>query len=107
KMIGAGIDDARTAEDLSRLVGDHDVPIRSVSRHRDGLTESVSLRRQRILAPDEIRALPKGSALLLATGTRAALLNLHPWYTGPRADELTTAQQNAHHTLRENAEAAP
>ena len=31
KLIGPGLDDARLAEDLSRLVGDHDVPVRSIN----------------------------------------------------------------------------
>ncbi len=31
KVIGSGIDDATFAEDLSRLVGDHDVAVRSTS----------------------------------------------------------------------------
>jgi hypothetical protein len=34
------------------------------------------------VGPDEIRASPKGAAPLSATGTRAALLHLNPWYTG-------------------------
>ena len=39
KLIGAGIDDAKLAEDLSRLVGEHDVPTATVHprRHRDRL----------------------------------------------------------------------
>jgi type IV secretory pathway TraG/TraD family ATPase VirD4 len=31
KMIGSGIDDAGFAEDISRLIGDHDVPVRTTS----------------------------------------------------------------------------
>jgi hypothetical protein len=34
KIIGAAIDDAKLAEGLSRLVGEHDVPVGS--RTRDG-----------------------------------------------------------------------
>jgi type IV secretory pathway TraG/TraD family ATPase VirD4 len=82
KVIGAGIDDAKLADDLSRLIGDHDVTIRSVSYGRGGHTESSALRRQRILAPEDIRALPRGKALVLATGSKAAMVQLLPWYDG-------------------------
>jgi len=91
KVIGAGVDDARLAEDISRLVGDHDVPVRSVSTGDSRTSESVSLRRQRILGPEDVRALPRGAALILATGCRAAMVRLLPWYSGPRADEITSA----------------
>ncbi len=91
KVIGAGLDDARVAEDVSRLIGDHDVPVRSVSRGDGRSSESLSLRRQRILPPEALRALPRGQALLLATGCRAALLRLLPWYESPRAKQIAEA----------------
>ena len=107
KLIGAGIDDARTAEDLSRLVGEHDVPVSSMTRTAGGTSTSTSLRRQRILGPDEIRALPKGAALLFATGARAALVHLAPWYAGPRAAELDQAMRTAQGELTRRAQAGP
>jgi hypothetical protein len=42
--------------------------------------------------PAAIRALPPGTALLLATGIKPALIHLTPWYLGPRAGEITAAQ---------------
>ncbi|MCK9931056.1 type IV secretory system conjugative DNA transfer family protein [Frankia sp. Mgl5] len=91
KIIGAGIDDPRLAEDLSKLVGEHDVPTESVSHSTQGVSVSISARRQRILDPADIRALPKGRALLLATGTRVAAIALRPWYTGPHRAQITAA----------------
>jgi type IV secretory pathway TraG/TraD family ATPase VirD4 len=91
KLLGAGLDDARLVEDVSRLVGDHDVAVRSVSRGDGRAGESVSLRRQRILPPEDLRALPKGWALLLATGCRPALLQMQPWYDGARAADIRAA----------------
>ncbi|RQX02816.1 type IV secretory system conjugative DNA transfer family protein [Micromonospora arida] len=92
KLIGAGIDDARFAEDLSRLVGEHDVTVASRTRDGKGHTSyQTSVRRQRILDPAHIRALPKRSALLFATGVKVAMLNLLPWYDEPSADRLTAA----------------
>ena len=96
KLIGAGMDDPAFAEDLSRLVGDHDVL--TVSRSgggRGGSSRTHATRQQRILPASAIRELPKGRALLLATGSKPALLTLQPWYTGPRAGEITAAESAA------------
>lgn len=98
KLLGAGLDDASFVEDVSRLVGDHDVPADSWSSGGGKATRTRSTRRDRILTPAELRALPKGTALLLATGTRAAMLRLLPYYDSPSAhhssaDDSTTARQ--------------
>ena len=102
KMIGAGIDDPKLAEDLSRLVGDHDVTVRSASHGRDS-SQQLSLRRQRILPPEAIRALPRGQGLLLATGTKPALVTLLPWYAGTHAAVITTATKNAEQAITARA----
>ncbi|WP_088319485.1 type IV secretory system conjugative DNA transfer family protein [Kineosporia sp. R_H_3] len=95
KLIGAGMDDARLAEDLSRLVGDHDVAIRSQSYGDRRTNESVSIRRQRILAAEDIRALPSVTALLLATGCRPALLTLSPWFEAINAPAISAIAQDS------------
>ena len=102
KLVGSGIDDADFADKLSRLVGDHDVRTVSVSTSESGKSTSVSMRQERVLPADAIRALPKGSALLLATGVRPALLDLKPWYREPDADRLGAAapKATAAHTQR-------
>ncbi|MGZ2361546.1 TraM recognition domain-containing protein [Streptomyces sp. 372A] len=95
KVIGSGIDDPDFADKLSRLIGDHDVETTSTSHSESGKSTSVSMRQERILPPDAIRALPKGTALLFATGLRAAMLDLRPWYQEPEADELAAASARA------------
>lgn len=105
KVIGAGLDDAKLAEDISRLVGDHDVTVRSVSRGNGHASQSTSLRRQRILGPEAIRALPRGSALLLATGCKPAMVQLAPWYDGPRAADVASAIAIAEASLTSRAAA--
>ncbi|MER6165003.1 type IV secretory system conjugative DNA transfer family protein [Streptomyces violaceorubidus] len=102
KLVGSGIDDADFADKLSRLVGDHDVRTVSVSTSESGKSTSVSMRQERVLPADAIRALRKGSALLLATGIRPALLDLKPWYREPDADRLgaASAQETAAITER-------
>jgi type IV secretory pathway TraG/TraD family ATPase VirD4 len=109
KVIGAGIDDPRHARDLATLVGQHDVPVTSVSYGDGRASRQISLRRQDILEAADIRALPPDSALLLATGARPALISLRPWYTGPHADRIAAAIARAEAAMRHAAQnrAAP
>lgn len=109
KVIGSGIDDPDFADKLSRLIGDHDVETTSTSTSESGKSTSVSMRQERILAADAIRALPKGTALAFATGMRAAMLDLRPWYLEPGADTLSAASARASKgiTARAIAKAAP
>jgi type IV secretory pathway TraG/TraD family ATPase VirD4 len=93
KLLGAGLDDADFVEKISRLVGEHDVSTVSWSKSKDGRSRSTSYRLERILPADRIRALPKGTALLLATGIKPALVRLRPWYAEPGADRIATAAQ--------------
>jgi type IV secretory pathway TraG/TraD family ATPase VirD4 len=104
KLVGAGVDDARFAEDISRLVGEHDIPLSSLSRSRDGVSESVSLRRQRILEAAAIRALRKGTALLLASGCRPALIRLRPWYAEPGAEQIAAAVRLAEQSIKDRTQ---
>ncbi len=75
----------------------------SVTASEAGKSTSVSMRTERILPPDAIRALPKGKALLLATGIRAAMLNLKPWYKEPAAKVLGPASARATKAITERA----
>lgn len=106
KLVGAGIDDARFAEDLSRLIGEHDVSVASRTRDAQGYNSwQTSVRRQRILDPAQIRALPKGTGLLLATGIKVAMLDLLHWFEGPLAEELSAAAAAANAEVTANARA--
>ncbi|MFB7481868.1 TraM recognition domain-containing protein [Streptomyces anulatus] len=103
KVIGAGIDDPDFADKLSRLIGDHDVETTSTSHSESGKSTSVSMRQERILPADAIRALPKGTALCFATGMRAAMLDLRPWYREPGAAELSAASARASQAITTRA----
>ncbi|MFL4905900.1 type IV secretory system conjugative DNA transfer family protein [Streptomyces sp. MMS24-I2-30] len=89
KLLGAGLDDADFVQKISTLVGQHDVKTPSISRSKDGTSRSYSYRQEAVLPPDRIRALPKGTALLLATGVKPALIKLRPWYKEPGADAIS------------------
>jgi len=99
KVIGSGADDAGFAEDISRVIGEHDVDVLSYSRGQGGGSSSTSTRRERILPAAEVRALEKNQAVLLATGIKPAMIRLLPWYEGPRAGEISAANKRAETAL--------
>lgn len=103
KVIGAGVDSPRLARDLATLVGQHDVPVRSVSYADGRASEQISLRRQDILEPAAIRALPPGTALLLATGGRPALISLLPWYESRDAERIQACRDRLERLIAEGA----
>jgi type IV secretory pathway TraG/TraD family ATPase VirD4 len=105
KIVGSGIDDASFAEDLSRLIGDHDVTTVTVNTGDGRHSRSRSVRQQRILPAAAIRALPKGQALIWLTGSKVALVHTLPWYTGPQAADITTHIQAAVTRLTATAQA--
>jgi type IV secretory pathway TraG/TraD family ATPase VirD4 len=107
KLIGSGADDAEFAEDISRIVGEHDINVLSYSHSAGGGSSSTSTRRERILPAAAVRALPKNHAVLLATGIRPAMVRLLPWYAGPRRNAITAAAQTAAQQLQARAAAGP
>ncbi|MFI2710675.1 TraM recognition domain-containing protein [Micromonospora sp. NPDC018662] len=106
KLLGAGLDDADFVDKVARLIGQHDVRTPSYSRSGDGTTRSVSYRQEQVLPADRIRALPKGTALLLATGVRPAMIRLRPWFKEPDAAPIAAAAKAEAHAVTQRARAA-
>ena len=52
-----------------------------------------------------MRSLPKGHALVLATGVRVALVEGLPWYESARADQVARDLAAAHAAIRRRARA--
>ncbi|MEU6201547.1 TraM recognition domain-containing protein [Streptomyces sp. NPDC047061] len=103
KLLGAGLDDADFVEKISKLVGNQDVRTPSISKSKDGTSRSYSYRLDPVLPADRIRALPKGTALLLATGVRPALIRLRPWYKEPDAGLISAAAKAETAAITERA----
>ncbi|WP_435850636.1 type IV secretory system conjugative DNA transfer family protein [Streptomyces tibetensis] len=103
KLLGAGLDDADFVQKISTLVGQHDVRTPTVSRGKEGTSRSYSYRQEAVLPPDRIRALPKGTALLLATGVKPALIRLRPWYKEPGAVAISAAAKAETAAITERA----
>ncbi|MEV7026648.1 TraM recognition domain-containing protein, partial [Kitasatospora sp. NPDC093558] len=80
KIIGVGLDDPRFVTDIATLVGNHDITRGSSTKSRDGGSTSISEHREPIREAADIRAMKRGTALLLSTGTPIAQIALRPWY---------------------------
>ncbi|MCU4184148.1 TraM recognition domain-containing protein [Acidiferrimicrobium sp. IK] len=91
KVVLPGIGDHATLELVSRLGGEIDVPVRSVSRGAwygpgwGAPTTTVTTRRQRALPFDRVSHQPRGTALVLAGALPPGQVSLPPWWEmGPR-----------------------
>lgn len=87
-VYGGGVREQRFLESLSKIVGDHDQLTSSTSTGRGHRSVSRQLVRRRILEVDELAALPKGRAVVLASGARPTLIRTQPWMTGPHAEAV-------------------
>jgi hypothetical protein len=106
KLVGAGVHDPEFCENVSRLIGDHDVPTWSDQRGRGGSSSTLSTRRDRILSAADVAAFPKTSAVLISSGRRPTLLRLLPWYTERDADTISEYAAEASAEVRQAAIAA-
>lgn len=85
KIFGGGVAEGEFLEDLSKLIGDYQLRSRSVSHGRGGRSSSVAVRPDRILDVADLAALPKGRAVVFASGARPTLVRRIPWMEGPHA----------------------
>lgn len=105
KVYGGGVSEAAFLEDLSRMIGDYDRLSSSTSYGRGQRTVSQQLHRERILDVADLAALPKGRAVVLASGSRPTLIRTQPWMTGPHAAQVRASiaahDPQAERTIRE------
>jgi type IV secretory pathway TraG/TraD family ATPase VirD4 len=91
RTYGGGVADPEFLEELSRLIGEHDVITRSTSSSGSGWgQQSVSrqTRRQRVLDVAELHALPRGRMVVYSSGARPVLTRTAPWQDGAYAEEI-------------------
>jgi type IV secretory pathway TraG/TraD family ATPase VirD4 len=84
---GGGVKDDAWLETLSRLIGEHDLAVRSTTSSTGNWDWSVQLQpqRRRILEVSDLGALPRGRMVVLASGTPPVLARTCPWQQGPHA----------------------
>ncbi|BDZ44018.1 hypothetical protein GCM10025865_33600 (plasmid) [Paraoerskovia sediminicola] len=88
KVYGGGVSETAFLDDLSRLIGDYDRQTSTLSTGRGGRGVSHQLTRERILDVAALAAMPKGRAVVLASGARPTLIRTQPWMTGEHADSV-------------------
>ncbi|WP_029212103.1 TraM recognition domain-containing protein [Arsenicicoccus bolidensis] len=87
-VYGGGVKEKEFLEMLSALIGDYDKKVSSISTSRGQRSVSEQLTRERILDVADLQALPKGRAVVLASGNRPTLIETQPWMTGPHAEAV-------------------
>jgi len=85
RVTGAGLAEDKFLPFLSSLIGDNDVIKRSSSTQTKGRSVTTSLQRERILDVAGLTAMPRGRAVMLASGMPAALVKLDHFSTRPYA----------------------
>ncbi|MTE14980.1 type IV secretory system conjugative DNA transfer family protein [Nocardia aurantiaca] len=88
KVIGSGIDDMNFLQQRSEAIGDYDSIAQSVSESKGGKSYSRSLSSSRTFNAHALATLPRGRAILFASGTPAVLLRTVPWWEGPYAEQV-------------------
>lgn len=105
RIYGGGIDDAKWLEDRSKIIGEYGYVERSVSDSCTGGSTSTSHRRELILSAADLAALPKGRAIVFASGARPTLIRTQRWMDGPHAEAIR-ASVRAHNTRSDDVLAA-
>lgn len=88
KVYGGGVAETEFLGELSQLIGDHDKRTASVSVGRGGRSTSSQLRRERTMDVADLTALPRGRAVVFASGAPATLIETVPWMRGDQADAV-------------------
>ena len=105
KVYGGGVAEVEFLQELSQLIGDFDLETIAVSHGHGGRSVNHSTRRERVLEVAELGALPRGRAIVFASGAPATLVRTLPWMDSPRAKEVR-ASIRAHDPAAETTIAA-
>jgi type IV secretory pathway TraG/TraD family ATPase VirD4 len=88
KVYGGGVSETEFLEEISALIGESEHVTTSTSNGRGGASTSRQTTRERILDVADLGAMPKGRAVVLASGSRPVLARTQPWMTGPHAEAI-------------------
>ncbi len=68
-IFGGFAPNSQTAEVLSKALGNQTVQSGYISKARDGVNQSLQMVSRPLMSPDELKAIPKGSFVVMKTGT--------------------------------------
>ena len=87
-IYGGGVKEPEFLNELSQMVGDYDKHTTSTSVGRGNRSTSHQVQRERTLDIADLGALPRGRAVVFASGAPATLVETVPWMRGPHADAV-------------------
>jgi len=92
KLFLPGVADPDTLDYASRLIGDEEIEVPSMTRDATGGRSTTSTRGpRRLLPPEELRCLGRGQAVLVYGTLPPARLRLRPWWAGASASRRRRA----------------
>lgn len=99
-IFGGFAPNSQTAEKLSKALGSRTVLSGSISKGKNDPSQSLQMIERPLMTPDELKSLPKGTFVVMKTGT-------HPMQTKLAYDqEIAQAKQKRDEIVREAAELA-
>lgn len=87
-VYGGGVKEPEFLNELSQMIGDYDRRTTSTSVGRGTRSTSHGVQRERTLDVADLGALPRGRAVVFASGAPATLVETIPWMNGPHAAAL-------------------
>jgi type IV secretory pathway TraG/TraD family ATPase VirD4 len=87
-VYGGGVKEPEFLNELSQMVGDYDKHTTSTSVGRGNRSTSHQVQRERTLDVADLGALPRGRAVVFASGAPATLIETLPWMRSPQADAV-------------------
>ncbi|CAM2752449.1 type IV secretory system conjugative DNA transfer family protein [Skermania piniformis] len=83
KVLGGGVDDVAFLRDRSEAIGSHEVVSESVTTSRGGRSRSTSAGASVTMSVSDLQSLPRGRAILFASGISPTLIRTESWWNGP------------------------
>lgn len=87
-VYGGGVKEPEFLGELSQMIGDYDRSTTSTSVGRGNRSTSHGIQRERTLDVADLGSLPRGRAIVFASGAPATLVETVPWMKGPYADAV-------------------
>ena len=87
-VYGGGVKEPEFLGELSQMIGDYNRTTTSTSVGRGNRSTSRSVQRDRTLDVADLGAMPRGRAVVFASGAPATLVETVPWMNGPHAAKL-------------------
>lgn len=99
-IFGGFAPNSQTAETLSKALGSRTVLSGSVSRGKNDPSQSLQMMERALLTPDELKSIPKGSFIVMKTGTHPMRIRLRLFLDwGITFEEPYTVPERANRTV--------